>query len=100
MPNENAVRSGRRALGALAVLAGAAFALPQPALAATNTISTVAGGARPTTQCTVDWVCTVNIGDGGPAAAAALNLPYGVATTPDGGYVVSQLNANRVRRVS
>jgi hypothetical protein len=86
--------------GALTAAAAAALALPQTALAATDTISTVAGGARPTVQCTADGVCTLNVGDGGPAAGAALNLPYGVAATPDGGYVVSQLNANRVRRVS
>jgi hypothetical protein len=62
----------------------------------------VAGGARPIVRCTDDCGCTVDpdIGDGGPATAAVLTVPYGLAVTPDSGYVVSQLNANRVWRVS
>jgi hypothetical protein len=107
MRNTKAVQSGRRqtggrvGLGALAVLAAAAFALPQTALAATNTISSVAGGGRLTTKCNADYTdCRLDFGDGGPATAAFLNLPYGVAATPDGGYVVSMLNWDKVRRVS
>jgi hypothetical protein len=107
MRNETAARSGRRGmsgrvgLGVLALLAGAAFALPQAASAATDTISTVAGGGRLTTVCNADWTdCHLDFGDGGPAAGAFVNLPSGVATTPDGGYVVSQWNWNKVRRVS
>jgi NHL repeat len=93
-------KTGIRA-GALAVLVGAAFALPQAALAATNTISSVAGGGRLTSVCNADWTdCHLDFGDGGPAKAAFLNLPYGVAATPDGGYVVSMMNWNKVRRVS
>ena len=93
--------SGRRGLGALAVLVAAAFALPQAANAATDTISTVAGGGRLTTKCNADYTdCRLDFGDSGPATAAFLNLPYGVAATPDGGYVVSMLNWNKVRRVS
>jgi hypothetical protein len=93
--------SGRRGLGALAVLVAAAFALPQAADAATDTISTVAGGGRLTTKCNADYTdCRLDFGDGGAANAAFLNLPFGVATTPDGGYVVSMLNWDKVRRVS
>jgi hypothetical protein len=107
MRNETAARNGRRGtsgrvgLGVLALLAGAAFALPQAADAATNTISTVAGGGRLTTVCNADWTdCHLDFGDGGPATSASLVLPSGVATTPDGGYVVSQWNWDKVRRVS
>jgi hypothetical protein len=92
--------NGRRGLGVLALLAGAAFALPQAALGATNTISTVAGGGRPVTVCNDQWECHISIGDGGPATAAAVNLPWSVATTPDGGYVFSEFWNSDVRRVS
>ena len=39
-------------------------------------------------------------GDGGAATAAQLNSPTGVATTPDGGYLIADYFGNRVRRVS
>jgi hypothetical protein len=39
-------------------------------------------------------------GDGGPATAAQLNTPFGVAATADGGVLISDMFANRVRRVS
>jgi hypothetical protein len=39
-------------------------------------------------------------GDGGAATAAQLNYPTGVATTPDGGFLIADEFANRVRRVS
>ena len=38
-------------------------------------------------------------GDGGPAAAARLTGPVGVATLPDGGFLVSEYEGHRVRRV-
>jgi hypothetical protein len=38
-------------------------------------------------------------GDGGPAKNAAMNSPYGVATLPDGGYLIADADNARVRRV-
>jgi hypothetical protein len=90
-----------RKLGVLAVLATAALAVPQTASAATDTISTVAGGGRLTSVCNADHTdCHLDFGDGGPATRAFMALPWGVATTPDGGYVVSDMNWSHVRRVS
>ena len=39
-------------------------------------------------------------GDGGPATAAELNLPYGLAVDTSGNLYIADLNNNRVRRVS
>ena len=39
-------------------------------------------------------------GDGGPATAAKLNLPIGVAATADGGYLIADQNNHAIRRVS
>src|SRR4051794_24079759 len=39
-------------------------------------------------------------GDGGPATSAQLQLPVRVAAVPDGGFLIGDRNANRVRRVS
>jgi hypothetical protein len=39
-------------------------------------------------------------GDGGPATSARVGAPTGVAVTTDGGFLVADANAHRVRRVS
>jgi hypothetical protein len=54
----------------------------------TGTITTVAG-------------TTVGMsGDGGPATAAQLSFPFGVAVTADGGFLITDRGNDRVRRVS
>src|SRR6516225_7280677 len=95
MRSELAVQSWRRprnagiAVAALAMLVSAGVAFPQEASAATGTISTIAG-SDPFGDFT---------GDGGPATAAALNDPSGVAIMPDGGYLIADAGNDRVRRV-
>ncbi len=39
-------------------------------------------------------------GDGGPAIAARLNVPFSVAPLPDGGFLVAERAGARIRRVS
>ena len=39
-------------------------------------------------------------GDGGPAKAAALGMPSGIAITKDGGYLIADRANNRIRSVS
>jgi hypothetical protein len=58
-------------------------------VAADGTITTVAGTGAPGAG-----------GDGGPATSATLNKPGDVELTADGGYLISDTNNNRVRRVS
>ena len=54
-----------------------------------RTIATVAGDGR-----------QAFAGDGGAAVLAALRNPQGVATTPDGGYLIADTGNHRVRKVS
>jgi hypothetical protein len=96
MRSEVAARSGRRrmsggvGLAAVAIVLSAGLAFPQEASAAgTGTISTIAGS-----DSFGDFT-----GDGGPAPAAALNEPLGVAVMPDGGYLIADAGNDRVRRV-
>jgi len=78
----------------LAVLADSSFLVAEPfrnivqRVAPDGTVTTVAGTATAGFS-----------GDGGPAAAAQLNFVHGVAAMPDGGYVVDDLQNERIRRV-
>src|SRR5690242_1075645 len=58
-------------------------------IAPDGTISTIAGDGFPGSR-----------GDGGPALAARLNTPYGVAVDVAGNLFIADLGNNRVRRVS
>src|SRR5262245_24685983 len=74
---------------AVAIAGGQAAAGGEDPGAATGTISTIAGS---------DPFGDLS-GDGGPATAAALHEPAGVAVTPDGGYLIADAGNDRVRRV-
>jgi hypothetical protein len=78
------------ALAGLALLVSVGFAVPREAAAAgTGIISTLAG-SNPFGGFS---------GDGGPATAAALDDPAGVAVMADGGYLIADAKNARVRRV-
>src|SRR5215472_11428842 len=96
MRSEVAARSGQRrtrggvALGGLVIALGVGLAVPNEAMAATSTIHTVAG-----TDDFNDF-----FGDGGPATAAGLSEPLGVAAMSGGGYLIADAGNARVRQVS
>src|SRR3989442_8159975 len=81
-------RCARRALcvRVLSLRAG----VGRPARAATNNIFTVAG----------TLTMSGSTGDNGPATAAKLNSPNGVAATADGGYLIADTSNQVIRRVS
>lgn len=54
-----------------------------------QTITTVAGTG-----------VAADSGDGGPATAAQVNNPVRVAVMPDGGFLIAEVNGQRVRRVA
>lgn len=54
-----------------------------------GTIVTVAGTGTPGFS-----------GDGGPATAAQLDVPFGVSPLPDGGFLIAERRGQRVRRVA
>ena len=58
-------------------------------IALDGTISTVAGDGFPGFR-----------GDGGPASAARLNTPYGIAVDPSGNLFIADLGNNRVRKIA
>src|SRR4051812_31557393 len=98
---------GRAGMGVRAVLLIGMLTLPQGAFAATNPISTVAGGK--VIQCHIDpnsdpewpdWICDFDNGDGGSATAALLKFPSSVAAMPDGGVVGSSPAHSEGRRGS
>lgn len=65
-------------------------------------IRTVSGGIIQTVAGRADQSCTPstsNCGDGGPALAAALDVPFEVTVSPDGEILLADLLDQRIRRV-
>ena len=82
-----ASRAGRR-VGVSAIVV-VLVATAHIALAATGTVTTVAGNGT-----------SLFSGDGGPASAAGLAVPIAVTATADGGYLIADQGHSRIRRVA
>ncbi len=82
----------------LGVLATASERATVPPLQGeTGTIYSVAGSGQVARN---DPAVPVRRGDGGVAGLAPLDFPTGVAATPDGGFLIVEQYAQRIRRVS
>jgi hypothetical protein len=64
-----------------------------------NAVKRVSSGGILTTVANFDGIRGFS-GDGGPATAARLNQPQGVAPTADGGVLIADTLNNRIRKVS
>jgi len=70
-----------------------------PQLGTTGGSCGSASSSNPSPTCTPDGTDTV--GDGGPALAARINTPYGIAVSPDGSKVyVAQNGDHRIRMIN
>lgn len=91
-----AVLAALAAAGLPAGAAGAASGAAEPA-AETGTIYSVAGTGLFVRG---GGAVAAPRGDGGPARLAPLDFPTGIAATPDGGFLIAEQYASRIRRVS
>lgn len=82
---------------AAAVLASGAAGAPPADDAETGTIYSVAGTGLFVRS---GGAVAAPLGDGGPARLAPLDFPTGIAALPDGGFLVAEQYASRIRRVS
>src|SRR5438067_1400063 len=95
-PSRARVARGSSAAGLAAATAGGGYLIADAAnhairrVAPTGTITTAAG----------TLTSSGSTGDGGPATAAKLNFPDGVAATADGGYLIADTSNHAIRRVS
>ncbi len=73
------------------------------ALAAVFSLGLTANGDEPAEEPRAIVIAgtgeVASAGDGGPATAATVHNPFGVAIAPDGGVLICEVGAHRVRRV-